>query len=139
MNKESSATVNRLFEAYEDEVMSPQTSMGEVNVFPMPILHDTGSSIDIVCLKVIKPEMFTYDQGTGTAAIVEKMKKIHVPSQVNSIQTRAQKRLEEQEEVVYVKDKDPISVEEAEMAATEDIEIENDDLFSFPPKEEFES
>ncbi|GBL71659.1 hypothetical protein AVEN_202015-1 [Araneus ventricosus] len=66
------------------------------------------------------------------------MKKIPVPQQVNAIQTRAQKRLEKQEEVVYVKDKDPISVEEAEMAATEDIEIENDNLFSFPPKEEFE-
>ncbi|GBM74616.1 hypothetical protein AVEN_28718-1 [Araneus ventricosus] len=66
------------------------------------------------------------------------MKKIPVPQQVNAIQTRAQKRLEKQEEVVYVEDEDPISVEETEMAATEDIEIENDDLFSFPPKEEFE-
>ncbi|GBL84249.1 hypothetical protein AVEN_86473-1 [Araneus ventricosus] len=183
-NKESSATVNHLFEAYEDDVMSPHTSMGEVNGFPMPILRDTGSSIDVVCLKVVKPEMFTgehvwvqqplddapmclplaeverkgefghlitkaaimcnkadkgrYLLGNRTVAIVEKMKKIPVPQQVNAIQTRAQKRLEKQEEVVYVKDKDPISVEETEMAATEDIEIENDDLFSFPPKEEFE-
>ncbi|GBO46599.1 hypothetical protein AVEN_101109-1 [Araneus ventricosus] len=39
---------------------------------------------------------------------------------------------------MYVKDKDPLSVKQTEMAATEDIEIENDDLFSFPPKEEFE-
>ncbi|GBL83953.1 hypothetical protein AVEN_100840-1 [Araneus ventricosus] len=184
MNKESSATVNHLFEAYEDDVMSPHTSMGEVNGFPMPILRDTGSSIDVVCLKVVKPEMFTgehvwvqqplddapmclplaevelkgefghlitkaavvynkadkgrYLLGNRTAAIVEKMKKIPVPQQVNAIQTRAQKRLEKQEEVVYIKDKDPISVEETEMAATEDIEIENHDLFSFPPKEEFE-
>ncbi|GBM48414.1 Retrovirus-related Pol polyprotein from transposon 412 [Araneus ventricosus] len=149
----------------------------------MPILRDTGSSIDVVGLKVVKPEMFTgehvwvqqplddapmclplaevelkgefghlitkaavvcnkadkgrYLLGNRTVAIVEKMKKIPVP-QVNAIQTRAQKRLEKQEEVVYVKDKDPISVEETEMAATEDIEIENDDLFSLPPKEEFE-
>ncbi|CAL1262712.1 unnamed protein product [Larinioides sclopetarius] len=58
-NKESSATINRLFEAYEDELMSPHTSMGEVNGFPMPILRDTGSSIDVVCLKVVKPKMFT--------------------------------------------------------------------------------
>ncbi|CAL1301521.1 unnamed protein product [Larinioides sclopetarius] len=61
-NKESSATINRLFEAYEDEVMSPHTSMGEVNGFPMPILRDTGSSIDVVCLKVVKPKMFTGEQ-----------------------------------------------------------------------------
>ncbi|GBN67800.1 hypothetical protein AVEN_267761-1 [Araneus ventricosus] len=67
------------------------------------------------------------------------MKKIPVSQQVNVIQTRAQKCLEEQEEVVYVKDKHPISVEETEMTATESIEIENDDLFSFPPKEEYES
>ncbi|GBO00453.1 hypothetical protein AVEN_207834-1 [Araneus ventricosus] len=33
--------------------------MGEVNGFPMPILRDTRSSIDVVCLKVVKPEMFT--------------------------------------------------------------------------------
>ncbi|GBM47713.1 hypothetical protein AVEN_59561-1 [Araneus ventricosus] len=66
------------------------------------------------------------------------MKKIPVSQQVIVIQTRAQKRLEEQEEVVYVKDKHPISVEETEIAATESIEIENDDLISFPPKEEYE-
>ncbi|GBL73340.1 hypothetical protein AVEN_159369-1 [Araneus ventricosus] len=184
MNKESSTSVNHLFEAYEDDVMSPHTSMGEVNGFAMPILRDTGSSIDVVCLKVVKPEMFTgehvwvqqllddapmclplaevelkgefghlitkaavvcnkadkgrYLLGNRTAAIVEKMKKIPVPQQVNAIQTRAQKRLEKQEEVVYIKDKHPISVEENEMAATEEMEIENDDLFSFPPKEEFE-
>ncbi|GBN40468.1 hypothetical protein AVEN_239055-1 [Araneus ventricosus] len=57
MNKESS--VNHLFEAYEDDVMSPHTSMGEVNGFPVPILCDTGSSIDVMCLKVVKPELFT--------------------------------------------------------------------------------
>ncbi|GBM88824.1 hypothetical protein AVEN_121318-1 [Araneus ventricosus] len=55
MNKESSATVNRLFEAYEVEVMSPHTSMAEVNGFSKPILR-------VVCLKVIKPEMFTGEQ-----------------------------------------------------------------------------
>ncbi|GBN68010.1 hypothetical protein AVEN_64475-1 [Araneus ventricosus] len=54
------------------------------------------------------------------------------------LRTRTSKLLKDQEEVVYVKDKDLISVEETEMAATEDIEIENDDVFSFPPKEEFE-
>ncbi|GBL93885.1 hypothetical protein AVEN_153644-1 [Araneus ventricosus] len=42
--------------------MSPHTSMGEVNGLPMPILRDTGSSIDVVCLKVVKPEMFTSEQ-----------------------------------------------------------------------------
>ncbi|GBM88823.1 hypothetical protein AVEN_121317-1 [Araneus ventricosus] len=63
------------------------------------------------------------------------MKKIPAPQQVNAIQTRAQKCLEE---LMYVKDKDPISAEVTEKAATEHIEIENDDLFSFPPKEEFE-
>ncbi|GBM63431.1 hypothetical protein AVEN_120557-1 [Araneus ventricosus] len=86
----------------------------------------------VVCNKADKGR---YLLGNRTAAIMEKMKKILVPQHVNEIQTRAQKRLEEQEEVVYVTDKDLISVEETEMAATE--EIENDDLFSFPPKEEF--
>ncbi|GBM41211.1 hypothetical protein AVEN_180517-1 [Araneus ventricosus] len=149
MNKESSATVNHLFEAYEDDVMSPHTSMGEINGFPMPILRDTGSSIDVVCLKVVKPEMFTGEhvwvqQPLDDAPMEQnrsycgKDEKIPVPQQVNAIQTRAQKRLEKQEEVVYVKNKDIISVEETEMAATEEIEIENDDLFSFPPKVKFE-
>ncbi|GBM19391.1 hypothetical protein AVEN_196018-1 [Araneus ventricosus] len=59
MNKESSAIVNHLFEAYEDDVMSLHTSMGDVNGFPMPILRDTGSRIDVVCLKAVNPEMFT--------------------------------------------------------------------------------
>ncbi|GBM89329.1 hypothetical protein AVEN_120900-1 [Araneus ventricosus] len=67
-----------------------------------------------------------------------KDEKIPVPQQVNAIQTRTQKRLEKQEEVVYVKDKHPISVEENEIAATEEMEIENDDLLSFHPKEEFD-
>ncbi|GBN13185.1 hypothetical protein AVEN_30222-1 [Araneus ventricosus] len=77
----------------------------------------------VVCNKADKGR---YLLGNRTAAIVENMKKIPAPQQVNTIQTRAQKRLEEHEEVVYNKNKDPISVEETEMAATEDIEIEND-------------
>ncbi|CAL1300126.1 unnamed protein product [Larinioides sclopetarius] len=77
-----------------------------------------------------------YLLGNRTATLLEKMKNFLVPQQVNAIQTRAQKRLERQEKEMC--DKDPVAVEETEMEITEDIEIEDDDLFSFPPKEEFE-
>ncbi|GBM03343.1 hypothetical protein AVEN_256890-1 [Araneus ventricosus] len=39
--------------------MSPHTSMGKENGFPVLNLRDMGSSIDVMCLKVVKPEMFT--------------------------------------------------------------------------------
>ncbi|KAF8789932.1 hypothetical protein HNY73_005028 [Argiope bruennichi] len=152
----NSATVNQLSGTDEDEIMAPYTSIREVNGFSMPILRDTGSSIDVICLKVVKPEMFTgehvwtkaavvsnkadkgrYLPGNGTAAIIEKSKDFPVPQQVNAIQTRSWKCLEELKEITHVKERDPVTLEETELPTAEDIEIE-DDLFSFPPKQEFE-
>ncbi|KAG8198442.1 hypothetical protein JTE90_022180 [Oedothorax gibbosus] len=39
--------------------MSPYTFMAEVNGFFMPILRDTGTSIDVMCRNRITPEMLT--------------------------------------------------------------------------------
>ncbi|GBN13017.1 hypothetical protein AVEN_228098-1 [Araneus ventricosus] len=43
----------------DNELVSPYTFIGEVNGFKMPILRDTGTTIDIVCRNRIRPEIFT--------------------------------------------------------------------------------
>ncbi|KAF8773121.1 Retrovirus-related Pol polyprotein like [Argiope bruennichi] len=178
----NSATVNHLSGTDDDEIMASYTSISEVNGSSMSILRDTGSSIDVICLKVVKPEMFTgehvwmqqpLDEGpiclplvevelkgdfghlktkvaivgnkadkgryllrNRTAAIIKQSKDFPVP-QVNAIQTRSRKRLEEQKGVTHVKERDPVTLEETELAIAKDIEIHDHDFFSFPPKEEF--
>ncbi|KAF8795550.1 hypothetical protein HNY73_000040 [Argiope bruennichi] len=58
-NVRNSETVNHLSGTDEDEIIAPYTSISEVKGFSMPILRDTGSIIDVICLKVINSEMFT--------------------------------------------------------------------------------
>ncbi|GBO37425.1 hypothetical protein AVEN_199235-1 [Araneus ventricosus] len=53
------ARVNHVGGAKEDEFLLPFTSTGLVNGIKMPILRDTGASIDIICRKYITPEMLT--------------------------------------------------------------------------------
>ncbi|KAG8175254.1 hypothetical protein JTE90_020787 [Oedothorax gibbosus] len=51
--------INRLIKKGDEDVMSPYTFMAEVKGFTMPILRDTGTSIDVVCRNRITPEMLT--------------------------------------------------------------------------------
>ncbi|KAF8769823.1 hypothetical protein HNY73_017430 [Argiope bruennichi] len=85
-----------------------------------------------------KADKGRYLLGNRTVAIIKKLKDFTVPQQINAIQTRSRKRLEEQKEVTHVKERDPVTLEETELAIAVDIEIDDDYLFSFPPKEEFE-
>lgn len=41
-----------------NESLLPYTSLGKVNGVQIPILRDTGATIDLVCRKLIKPHMF---------------------------------------------------------------------------------
>ncbi|KFM75301.1 Stress response protein nst1, partial [Stegodyphus mimosarum] len=56
---ESSANLNRISSRPDDEFLLPYTSIGYVNGYKIPILRDSGASIDIVCRKYITPEMLT--------------------------------------------------------------------------------
>ncbi|GFX60445.1 transposon Tf2-11 polyprotein [Trichonephila clavipes] len=59
LKKYSSETINRLKSNSENTSLDPYTIRGKVNGFEMPILRDTGASIDIICEKFITPNMFT--------------------------------------------------------------------------------
>ncbi|GFS49096.1 retrovirus-related Pol polyprotein from transposon 412 [Trichonephila clavipes] len=59
LKKYSSETINRLKRNSENASLDPYTIRGKVNGFEMPILRDTGTSIDIVFEKFITPNMFT--------------------------------------------------------------------------------
>ncbi|GFY76769.1 stress response protein nst1 [Trichonephila inaurata madagascariensis] len=58
LKKYSSETTNRLKSNSEHASLDPYTTRGKVNGFEMPILRDTGASIDIICEKFITPNMF---------------------------------------------------------------------------------
>ncbi|MDW0176561.1 MAG: RNase H-like domain-containing protein, partial [Nitrososphaeraceae archaeon] len=55
----SSAVVNHIIDIPEEEALSPYISHGKVNGCDMPILRDTGATIDLICQKYISPEMLT--------------------------------------------------------------------------------
>ncbi|GFV00395.1 retrovirus-related Pol polyprotein from transposon 412 [Trichonephila clavipes] len=59
LKKYGSETINRLKINFENASFDPYTIRGKVNGFEMPILRDTGASIDIICEKFITPNMFT--------------------------------------------------------------------------------
>ncbi|GFY19813.1 retrovirus-related Pol polyprotein from transposon 17.6 [Trichonephila clavipes] len=59
LKKYGSETINRLKSNSENASLDPYTIRGKVNGFEMPILRDTGASIDIICEKFITPSMFT--------------------------------------------------------------------------------
>ncbi|GFX45732.1 retrovirus-related Pol polyprotein from transposon 412 [Trichonephila clavipes] len=59
LKKYGSETINRLKNNSENASLDPYTIRGKVNGFEMPILRDTGASIDIICEKFITPSMFT--------------------------------------------------------------------------------
>ncbi|GFW98974.1 SCAN box domain-containing protein [Trichonephila clavipes] len=40
------------------DVLAPYTSLGTVNGIEMPILRDTGATLDLLCKKYVKPSMF---------------------------------------------------------------------------------
>ncbi|GFV98138.1 SCAN box domain-containing protein [Trichonephila clavipes] len=40
------------------DVLAPYTSLGTVNEIEMPILRDTGATLDLICKKYVKPSMF---------------------------------------------------------------------------------
>ncbi|GFV92615.1 SCAN box domain-containing protein [Trichonephila clavipes] len=40
------------------DVLAPYTSLGTVNGIEMPILGDTGATLDLICKKYVKPSMF---------------------------------------------------------------------------------
>ncbi|GFY17343.1 SCAN box domain-containing protein [Trichonephila clavipes] len=40
------------------DVLAPYTSLGTVNGIKMPILRDTGATLDLICKKYVKPSMF---------------------------------------------------------------------------------
>ncbi|GFY22446.1 SCAN box domain-containing protein [Trichonephila clavipes] len=40
------------------DVLAPYTSLGTVNGIEMPILRDTGSTLDLICKNYVKPSMF---------------------------------------------------------------------------------
>ncbi|GBN84719.1 hypothetical protein AVEN_241919-1 [Araneus ventricosus] len=58
-NTEPLARVNHDGGVKEDEFLLPFTSTGLANGVKMPILRDTGASIDIIYRKYITPEMLT--------------------------------------------------------------------------------
>ncbi|GFU33217.1 retrovirus-related Pol polyprotein from transposon 412 [Trichonephila clavipes] len=59
LKKYSSETINKLKSNSENASLDPYTIRGKVNGFEMPILRDTGASIDIICDKFTTPNMFT--------------------------------------------------------------------------------
>ncbi|XP_035212028.1 uncharacterized protein LOC118186112 [Stegodyphus dumicola] len=54
----SPAVVNRVQETEED-FLAPYTTMAKVNGFDLPVLRDSGASIDVICNKYITPSMLT--------------------------------------------------------------------------------
>ncbi|KAG8196948.1 hypothetical protein JTE90_009007 [Oedothorax gibbosus] len=74
-----------------------------------------------------------YLLGNQTAALLETMKNEDVPHQINAIETRAKKRKAEQEQAVGDIIEEVVDEEENE---NDEITIDEDDLFSFPPKED---
>ncbi|KFM69716.1 Retrovirus-related Pol polyprotein from transposon 17.6, partial [Stegodyphus mimosarum] len=54
----STAVVNRVQENEED-YLAPYTTMAKVNGFDLPVLRDSGASIDVICKKYITPSMLT--------------------------------------------------------------------------------
>ncbi|GFT32970.1 SCAN box domain-containing protein [Trichonephila clavipes] len=40
------------------DVLAPYTSLGTVNGIKMPILRDTGATLNLICKKYVKPSMF---------------------------------------------------------------------------------
>ncbi|GBN12481.1 hypothetical protein AVEN_135988-1 [Araneus ventricosus] len=56
---ESTAFVNWIINAPDNDLISPYTVNGEVNGFKMPILPDTGTTVDIVSRNRIRPEILT--------------------------------------------------------------------------------
>ncbi|CAL1262547.1 unnamed protein product [Larinioides sclopetarius] len=159
----------------DSDLLMPYTYIGKVNGFEMPILRDTGTTIDIVCRNKIKPEMLTgesiwvqqpfdespiclplaevelegefghaitkaavvwsqidkgrYLLGNRTAALLKKDDR--VLHQVNAIQTRAQKRIADQEKDIQTSNPEK---EDAEEITADLMETEDED-FSFPAKE----
>ncbi|GBL84495.1 hypothetical protein AVEN_117239-1 [Araneus ventricosus] len=59
---ESTAFLNWIISAPDDDLISPYTVIGEVNGFKMPILRDTETTVDIVSRNRIRPEMLTGEQ-----------------------------------------------------------------------------
>ncbi|GFR17147.1 retrovirus-related Pol polyprotein from transposon 17.6 [Trichonephila clavata] len=59
LKKYNSETINRVRSNSENASLDPYTTRGKVNGIEMPILKDTGASIDIICEKFITPNMFT--------------------------------------------------------------------------------
>ncbi|GBN80416.1 hypothetical protein AVEN_275188-1 [Araneus ventricosus] len=58
-HSESTAFVNWIISASDNDLISPYTVIGEVNDFKMPILHDNGTTVDIVSRNRMRPEMLT--------------------------------------------------------------------------------
>ncbi|GBM02990.1 hypothetical protein AVEN_14505-1 [Araneus ventricosus] len=59
---ESTAFVNWIISAPDNDLIPPYTVNGEVNGFKMLILRDTGTTVDIVSRNRIRPEMLTCEQ-----------------------------------------------------------------------------
>nr|XP_042901807.1 uncharacterized protein LOC122270040 [Parasteatoda tepidariorum] len=54
------AQVNRIGVGHEeDKLLTPYTLMAKVNGVRMPVLRDSGATIDIICRKYVTPDMFT--------------------------------------------------------------------------------
>ncbi|GBM51237.1 hypothetical protein AVEN_73848-1 [Araneus ventricosus] len=56
---ESITSLNWVISVPDNDQMSPYTVIREINGFKMPILHDTGTTVDIVSRNRIRPEMLT--------------------------------------------------------------------------------
>ncbi|GBN28778.1 hypothetical protein AVEN_246084-1 [Araneus ventricosus] len=56
---EGSASLNRAINEPDNDLLSSFTFIDEVNDFKVPILRDTGTTIDIICENRIRPEMLT--------------------------------------------------------------------------------
>ncbi|GBM97951.1 hypothetical protein AVEN_42498-1 [Araneus ventricosus] len=177
-NVESAASLNRVINVQDSYLLSPYTYIGKVNGYEMPILRDTGTTIDIVCRNRTKPEMLTgeniwvqqpfdeapiclplaevelegefgqvvtkaavvwsqidkgrYLLGNRTAALLERAKEGLILHQINAIQTRAQKRIADQEKASSdTKTSDPEKEEGVEII-TDDAIGTKDENFSFP-------
>ncbi|GFT15622.1 retrovirus-related Pol polyprotein from transposon 412 [Trichonephila clavipes] len=103
LKKYGSETINRLKSNSENASLNPYTIRGKVNGFEMPILRDTGASIDIICEKFITSNMFTDLEHNS------------LPSReiVNAIQTRSQwKKEAEQNRTSEAVEKEEMKLEE---------------------------
>ncbi|GBL84638.1 hypothetical protein AVEN_191098-1 [Araneus ventricosus] len=56
---EGSASLNWVIGVPDNDLSSPYPFIDEVNVFKMPIIRDSGTTVGIVCRNIIISEMFT--------------------------------------------------------------------------------